>query len=215
VFRLIILIYIGILSGCATFSAGDLDAVDYDNINTSENKEKLFFNVEYIEAEQEERYTNGGNEELNASAEEAFEKAKVKLKASVEEDITSVLMASQLFSEMSNSKEKQGVYFDIKFKQGIIDPDDAARTGALFGFGLTLIPVFMTTDDQIMTIGVYEGDKLLKTYEYKERNRVWFHLGLLFVMPFRDFDQGPRNTVNVMTSNFINDFNKDRDALSY
>lgn len=213
--RLIILIYVGLLSGCATFSAGDLESLDYHNINTSEDKDKLFFNIEYIEPEQEERYANGGNEELNAPTEEAAEKAKVTLKTSIEEEMKSVFIASQLFSEISNSSKKQGIYFDIKFKHGVVDPDDAGTTGALFGFGLTLIPVFMTTDPNVMTINVYEGEELLKTYEYTERQRIWFHFGLLFVVPFRDFDQGLRNIVNIMASNFINDFNKDRVALSY
>ena len=53
----------------------------------------------------------------------------------------------------------------------------------LTGFTFGVIPAY-ERDTFILTVDVKQGDRVFKTYTYKDHLDSWFHLFLMFLTPF-------------------------------
>lgn len=173
------------LISCASFPGKDLSRYTYDQIKTGERKPSIDYEVKFYSMGQE-----------NAGAVGSFQV-----------EIEKVFEESEVFQRFSAGIGSERYHLKLVLEnEGNVGV--AVTTGILCGLTLTLLPAY-ARDEFILTVDVYEGEKLLKQYQYEHYVNSWIQLFLIFISPFYWPGTVIKEAIDDMLLNFLYDLEND------
>jgi hypothetical protein len=174
--------------GCASFPGKELPTYTYDNVTAPAAKLTASYDVKAL----------------------VFDKENERSAGRVQEEIQKVLQASPLFEKIAPGAGTGEYQCSFLFKnEG--NQALAAISGFISGFTFTIIPAY-ARDKFVLTVDVKRGDRLLKTYVYRDHIDSWIQLLLVFLAPSHWPPDISKEVFDNMLMNFLHDFSKDLNA---
>ena len=176
------------LFGCASFSGRELPTYTYDQIENTEKKVSVSFNVRAFDLHGENK--SGGQ--------------------FIEKEAQKVLNLSSAFAKVEPNKTDGEYHYTFYFRSDLdADHQGFSRVNAIFsGFTLLILPIYVR-DNYILSVDVKQGDNVIRTYTYREHMNTWIEALLLFVMPLYWPPDTWQSITDNMLMNFVHDFSND------
>lgn len=176
-----------IASGCASFAGRELPIYTNDQLSVPEKKISASYDVK--------AFGPYGENTIVASK--------------LDKKIQKVLSAGPLFAELKSGSGQCDYHYSFVFRnEGVPAMPITFLNGFISGFTLTVVPAF-ARDVFIITVDVKQGDRVLKTYTYKDYMDSWIQLFLVFMTPFNWPPSVSSSIIDNMIMNFAHDFSKD------
>jgi hypothetical protein len=172
-------------AGCASFPGKELPAYTYDNVTAPAAKLTASYDVKAL----------------------VFDKENERSAERVQEEIQKVLQASPLFEKIAPGAGTGEYQCSFLFKN---EGNQALAfvSGFISGFTFTIIPGY-ARDVFVLTVDVKRGDRLLKTYAYRDHMDSWVQLLLVFLAPSHWPPDISKEVMDNMLMNFLHDFSHD------
>lgn len=180
-------------TGCASFAGRELPIYTNDQLPVPEKKIFATYDVKAF----------GPNGENNIFA------------ARLDKRIQKILSSSPIFSELKSGSGPGDYHYSFVLRnEGMPPMPIAFLNGFISGFTFTIIPAY-ARDIFIITIDVKQGDRVLKTYTYKDHMDSWIQLFLVFLTPFNWPPSVSDSVIDNIIMNFAHDFGSDLQSGVY
>lgn len=181
------------VTGCASFAGRELPIYTNDQLAVPEKKIFATYDVKAF----------GPNGENNIFA------------ARLDKRIQKILSSSPIFSELKSGSGPGDYHYSFVLRnEGMPPMPIAFLNGFISGLTFTIIPAY-ARDIFIITIDVKQGDRVLKTYTYKDHMDSWIQLFLVFLTPFNWPPSVSDSVINNIIMNFAHDFGSDLQSGVY
>ncbi len=188
--RIVRVLLLGVLfafcvAGCASFPGRELPTYVYEQMSAPANKISVTYDVKAI----------------------MLGKENAKTAEDVNKEISRILSESPIFTQAVAGTGTGDYHFSFALRN---EGNEvlAFISGFISGFTFTVIPAY-AKDNFIMTIDVKRGERLLKTYSYRDHMNTWIQLLLVFLTPSHLPGDVAKSIVDNMVMNFVHDFAKD------
>jgi hypothetical protein len=174
-------------SGCASFAGRELPIYTLEQLPSSQLKISATYEVK--------AYGPKGESEIIA--------------ARFTYEIQKILTANTVFAELKEGAGPSDYHVSFVFKDvGMPSENVAFLNGFISGLTLTVIPAY-ARDIFTITIDVKRGDRVIKTYVYKDHMDSWIQLFLVFLTPFNSTENVACTVIDNMIMNFAHDVGSD------
>jgi hypothetical protein len=180
-------------SGCVSFAGMELPIYTNEQLSAPEKKISASYDVKAFPA----------HSVINIDA------------SNLDERIQKVLSSSPLFAQLKSGSDPGDYHYSFVVR-GEVMPHVLIAQYAMLLTGCTLgvIPAY-ERDTYILTVDVKQGDRVFKTYTYKDHLDSWFHLFLMFLTPFNWPYSVMDSVMDNMIMNFAHDFGSDLQSGFY
>ncbi|OGW32706.1 MAG: hypothetical protein A2X58_11800 [Nitrospirae bacterium GWC2_56_14] len=193
-FLLISLIVAFITSGCASFAGRELPIYTKEQVSAPAKKISATYDVKAFGV-------TGGENNMAA--------------AGIDKEIQKILSTSPIFSEFKPGAGPGDHHYSFTFRnEGSPPLPIAFLNGFISGFTFTLIPAY-ARDIFIITIDVKQGDRVLKTYTYRDHMDSWIQLFMVFLAPGNWPPTVSDTVIDNMLMNFAYDLGSDIESGVY
>lgn len=193
-FLFISLVAAFIASGCASFAGRELPIYTNEQISVPAEKISATYDVKAFDL-------HGRESDVAA--------------ARIDKEIRKILSTSPIFSEFKRGAGPGDHHYSFVFRNEGSPPEPIAfLNGFISGFTLTLIPAY-ARDIFIITIDVKQGDRVLKTYTYKDHIDSWIQLFMVFLAPSNWPPTVSDTVLDNMLMNFAHDLGNDIQSGAY
>jgi hypothetical protein len=183
---LISLIAVFVASGCASFAGRELPIYTNDQLAAPEKKISASYDVKAF-----------GPRGENAWA------------WNLDKKIQKVLTGSHIFADLQSGTTSGDYHYSFVLRTEEQPGEPIASLNvSISAFTVGIIPAY-SRHIFIITVDVKQGDRVLKTYTYKDHMDSWIQLFLVFLTPFNwPFSVGS-SVIDNMIMNFAHDFSSD------
>ncbi len=171
-----------IVSGCASFPGRELPIYAYEQIPAMEKKIYASFDVKAFGPRGENK----------------------KFEQRLEKEIQKILTQSLAFAQLEPNKNDGEYHYSFVYRD---EGNEALAflSGFISGFTLAVVPAY-ARDNYILSIDVKQGDKLIKTYTYRDHMNSWIEALLLVVTPIYWPPAVAQSIFDNMLMNFVHDY---------
>ena len=174
-------------AACASFPGKEVPVYTADQVRAPEKKLTVSYNVKGF----------------------MLKKENNTFTSNIDKEIQKVLLESAMFAELK--PEPGHGDFDFSFiihNEGWPPMPVAFMNGFVSGFTFTVIPAF-ARDIYLLTVDVKQGDRVVKTYSYRDHVDSWIQLFLVVLSPVKWPPDVMKSTIDNMLMNFAHDFADD------
>lgn len=176
-----------VFSGCASFAGRELPMYTNDQLAAPEKKISASYDVKAFGLHGE----NAG------------------VALTIDKKIQKVLTESHIFADLQSGTNSGDYHYSFVFRnEGKPGETLAFINGFVSGFTFGVIPAY-ARDIYIITVDVKQGDRVLKTYTYKDHMDSWIQLFLVVLTPFNWPPSVGDSVIDNMIMNFAHDFSGD------
>ncbi len=182
-----------IASGCVSFPGKELPTYTPEQIAAPEKKIASSFDVKVFSFDGEDK----------------------KFEGRLEKDIQRVLTESRVFAQSGLNRNDSEYHFSFVLRRGNFGNEVLTGVSAFItAFSLTVVPAYYR-DIYILTIDVKQGDKVVRTYTYRDHMNTWIQTLLLVSWRSHTPVSVRQSIIDNMTMNFVHDFLDDMKAGMY